>query len=168
MQVREEDATKPQWIDWNSTIKKEARGVEDEYDLGEVQDVGASFIHTQKGITSKQQFYIPKYLVEGYDGNTLWFKITEALATEMIRDSPPADADYRAKYGAPDMRSDIEQRIPLIAGRIDEDFSPVRDLLVIEMKDLYSAEAQLLDALPKMSEAAHNPSLKPSIQNHLQ
>ena len=44
----------------------------------------------------------------------------------------------------------------------------MKELLVNQMKDLYSAENQLVKALPKMSEAAHDPKLKQSFQNHLE
>lgn len=40
-------------------------------------------------------------------------------------------------------------------------------LYVHELKDLYSAETQLLDALPKMVEAASNEELKAGFQQHL-
>ncbi|TWU25127.1 hypothetical protein Pla52o_14250 [Novipirellula galeiformis] len=41
-------------------------------------------------------------------------------------------------------------------------------LYVHELKDLYSAENQLLDALPKMRDAAHNADLKAAFANHLE
>jgi len=41
------------------------------------------------------------------------------------------------------------------------------DLFIFELKDLYSAETQLMDALPKMSEAASDQQLKNSFSNHL-
>jgi len=36
--------------------------------------------------------------------------------------------------------------------------SQVRELLVEELQDLLHAEGQLLNALPKMAKAAHNPT----------
>jgi ferritin-like metal-binding protein YciE len=42
------------------------------------------------------------------------------------------------------------------------------DLLVEELKDLYSAENQLMKALPKMAKAATNEELRQAIQTHLQ
>ncbi|WP_438479563.1 ferritin-like domain-containing protein [Oleiharenicola lentus] len=45
--------------------------------------------------------------------------------------------------------------------------SSVRDLLIEELKDLYSAEKQLLRALPKMARAAHAVELKAAFTNHL-
>ena len=104
----------PALIDWNETLKKEARGIDD-YDLGEVQDVGVSYIHTQRGVATKEQFYIPKYLVEGYDGKTLWFKISSAFATELIRESPPEDSDYRTRYRNESSPMYIEERIPVVS-----------------------------------------------------
>ncbi|HVX11010.1 MAG TPA: ferritin-like domain-containing protein [Pirellulales bacterium] len=41
------------------------------------------------------------------------------------------------------------------------------ELLVVQLEDLYSAEMQLIDALPKMEEAAHSAELKTAFRNHL-
>jgi ferritin-like metal-binding protein YciE len=43
----------------------------------------------------------------------------------------------------------------------------LRDLLVHELKDLYSAEKQLTKALPKMAKAASHSELKDAFTNHL-
>ena len=64
-------------IDWNDVVKKEARGISDDDDLGEVQEVGQTHIITQKGLFDKVLFKVPKDLVDSYDGNTLRFRITE-------------------------------------------------------------------------------------------
>jgi len=44
----------------------------------------------------------------------------------------------------------------------------LRDLLMEELRDLYSAETQLLDALPKIVEAASSKELKLAIRHHLE
>jgi ferritin-like metal-binding protein YciE len=44
----------------------------------------------------------------------------------------------------------------------------LEDLLVQEIKDLYSAEKQLVKALPKMAKAASTPALKQGIEKHLE
>jgi ferritin-like metal-binding protein YciE len=41
------------------------------------------------------------------------------------------------------------------------------DLLVEQLRDLYDAESRLISALPKMAEAAHDPSLKQAFRSHL-
>ena len=42
----------------------------------------------------------------------------------------------------------------------------LKDLYLEQLKDLYSAETQLIDALPKMAEAATTPELKQAFQKH--
>ncbi len=44
----------------------------------------------------------------------------------------------------------------------------LQDLFIHELKDLYSAETQLLKALPKMAKAATNPDLKAGFEEHLE
>jgi ferritin-like metal-binding protein YciE len=43
----------------------------------------------------------------------------------------------------------------------------LKDLLKHEVMDLYSAEEQIIDALPKMIEKAKDPALKKALQEHL-
>ncbi|MDQ4101138.1 MAG: YsnF/AvaK domain-containing protein [Thermoproteota archaeon] len=119
-------------IYWDEVIKKEARGAEDDSDFGEVQDVGQHYVLTQKGLISKDKFYIPKYLVQGYDGSALWFNASESDLEGWKRDSPPDYNEY-ARYnklenkeeqeegaeGKKEVPSDIETRIPLIEERLN-------------------------------------------------
>jgi len=43
----------------------------------------------------------------------------------------------------------------------------LKDLYLEQLRDLYSAETQLVDALPKMAEAATAPDLKKGFNDHL-
>ncbi|KAB8141623.1 ferritin-like domain-containing protein [Chloroflexia bacterium SDU3-3] len=43
----------------------------------------------------------------------------------------------------------------------------LRDLYIEQLQDLYSAETQLVEALPLMAQAATNPLLKTAFQEHL-
>jgi hypothetical protein len=82
-------------IEWKDIIKKEARGYEKGDDLGEVQDIGKEFVVTERGRVVKHKFYLPKYLVTGYDGHTLWFNITEDNAEDNFKkDHPPKEGEY--------------------------------------------------------------------------
>lgn len=45
---------------------------------------------------------------------------------------------------------------------------PLQEILIEEMRDLYSAEQQLVKALPKMARGTKNPELKQMIQEHLE
>jgi uncharacterized protein (TIGR02271 family) len=105
-------------LNWDEVIKKEARGKNDE-DLGEVQEMGDKHVPTQKGIVSKEKFYIPKYLVQGYDGEKLYFRVTEEEArNSFVRDSAPASDEY-SKYKTSDAPPDVETRIPVIEERLN-------------------------------------------------
>ena len=44
----------------------------------------------------------------------------------------------------------------------------LRDVLIDELKDLYSAENQLIKALPKTAKGTNNPELKQAFLNHLE
>ena len=47
-------------------------------------------------------------------------------------------------------------------------FNSLKDVLQEELEDLYSAETQLVGALPKMAQAAHNEQLRDAFQTHLE
>ena len=49
-----------------------------------------------------------------------------------------------------------------------EKFNSLKDLFEHEIKDLYSAESQLTDALPKMAEKASSPELRQAFETHLE
>jgi hypothetical protein len=72
-------------INWDEVIKKEARGTED-YDLGEVHEIQAETVVTKKGVLDKDKFYLPKNLVEAYDGHKLRFRVTKEEAQTFRRD----------------------------------------------------------------------------------
>jgi ferritin-like metal-binding protein YciE len=43
----------------------------------------------------------------------------------------------------------------------------LKDLFIEQLQDAYSAESQLIEALPKMAEAASNPELRAGLTQHL-
>jgi ferritin-like metal-binding protein YciE len=51
---------------------------------------------------------------------------------------------------------------------VRQETNPLEELLVDQLKDLYSAENQLVKALPKMAKAASSPELKRAIERHLE
>ncbi len=77
-------------IDWNDVIKKEAKG-DNDFDLGEVQEVSNGLILVQRGIGNKEIFSIPQYKVESYDGKVLKFAISEDEALNKYKKSFQAD-----------------------------------------------------------------------------
>lgn len=99
----------PGSIEWDSVIKKEARGIDD-YDLGEVQEVTADHVLTQKGIVERKWFQIPKNLAQGFDGDVLTLNVTETQAKDLyVIDKP-------ASVGEED---GTETTVPLIEERLE-------------------------------------------------
>ena len=118
-------------IKWDDIIKKEARGYEKGDDLGEVQEIGQEFVVTERGRLSKSRFYLPKALVAGFDGDVLWFNISEDEAEDNFKkDNPPKMGEYSRYKSAsvteqPDVQSqeetdslrDLQEYLPLIEKR---------------------------------------------------
>jgi hypothetical protein len=63
-------------------IKKEARGLREDTDFGEIQEVGVEYIVTQKGILDKDKYYIPKNLVDRFENGIVYFSITNEEAKQ--------------------------------------------------------------------------------------
>ncbi len=66
-------------------IKKEARGLGDDTDFGEVQEILGEHVITQKGTVAKDRFYFPKHLIERFDGTIVYFKITKDESNQYNR-----------------------------------------------------------------------------------
>src|SRR4051794_8074294 len=81
-------------IEWGDTIKKEARGSNNE-DLGEVQEVTDGYVLVQRGMINKEKFYIPQDQVESYDGSVLRFTISEdEIKSKYMSDIPPPPSSF--------------------------------------------------------------------------
>ena len=109
-------------INWNEVIKREARGKNDE-DLGEVQEVGDTYVLVQKGLINKEKFYIPQNEVESYDGDILRFRLSEEdIKSKYLRDSPPllssADSDNIEENSAKQEESE-SSHVPLIEEKLN-------------------------------------------------
>ena len=98
-------------INWNDVIKKEARGINNE-DFGEVQDIQGQFVLVQKGIVNKEKFYIPKDLVESYDGYVLRFRFSEQELSQYHED-PLAIQDYNSMQNTAHEREANEEHVTL-------------------------------------------------------
>jgi uncharacterized protein (TIGR02271 family) len=103
-------------IEWSDTIKKEARGSNDE-DLGEVQEVTDGYVLVQRGMINKEKFYIPQDQVESYDGSVLRFTISEdEIKSRYMSDMPPPSQSFTKETSSRVQRSEgqeEETKVPL-------------------------------------------------------
>jgi len=102
------------FVDWDELKGKEARGVDKKVDLGEIQGIGRTYVVTQKGIVSKDKFYIPKALAEKYDGKKVWFNVSETLKEEFRRQNPPTEEEI-AKYRTADSPTYVDDKIVVVS-----------------------------------------------------
>jgi uncharacterized protein (TIGR02271 family) len=116
-------------IDWNDTIKKEARGLNDA-DFGEVQEVTDGFVITQRGLIDVVAFGIPKEKAESYDGSVLRFNVSE---DEAFSKYPGEDTDETLSQeedltidkmedplqSTHDKETEESTTVPLIGERVD-------------------------------------------------
>src|SRR5215216_6087515 len=112
-------------INWNEIIKKEARGKNDE-DLGEVKEVGDMYILVQKGLISKERFYIPRSEIDSYDGDVLRFKVSEEdVRTKYSGDLPPSvsavpdDSTNNIEENATKHEESESKLVPLIEEKLN-------------------------------------------------
>ncbi|MGN6709876.1 MAG: YsnF/AvaK domain-containing protein [Candidatus Nitrosocosmicus sp.] len=110
-------------IEWNDTIKKEARGVNNE-DLGEVQEVTDGYVLVQKGLINKEKFYIPLDQAKSYDGSVLLFGISEdEIKSRYMSDLPPPPQSFTKDASSRIQRSEGQQeentKIPLTDEKLD-------------------------------------------------
>jgi hypothetical protein len=64
---------------WNNIVGQEAR-IMNNADLGKIQGLFEPFIVTEKGTINKEKLYIPKSLITRYNGEILYFDVTEQQA----------------------------------------------------------------------------------------
>lgn len=98
---------------WGDLEGVEVRGITKEVDLGRVQQVGKNYVMTEKGAVSKERYFIPKYLVEGYDGRKLWFRVTEGQKIGFKREQAPNYDEYLV-YRTQDAPADVETHVRII------------------------------------------------------
>ena len=54
------------------------------------------------------------------------------------------------------------------SGKKGDELTTMEDLYLEQLRDLYSAENQIIDALPKMAKVAQSPQLKQGFEKHLE
>jgi hypothetical protein len=81
---------------WDKIIGKKVKS-SDRKDLGDVESVSTDYIEVKEGTVSKKHYYIPKYYIQGFDGDNLHASLTkDEVKDRFERDSPPSPSELQS------------------------------------------------------------------------
>jgi hypothetical protein len=81
-------------ISWDKAIDKKVKS-SDNKDLGKVQSITKDFIQAKEGLVSKNYYYIPKYYLQGYDGENLWVSLTkDEVKSRFEKEKAPDPSEF--------------------------------------------------------------------------
>jgi hypothetical protein len=80
---------------WEKVIGKKVKS-SDSKDLGKVESIGPHFVEVDEGIVKHKRYFIPKYYIEGFDGDNLHAALTkDEIKNKYERDSPPSESELQ-------------------------------------------------------------------------
>ena len=107
---------------WDEAIDKKVKSSDDK-DLGKVQSITRDYIQTKEGTIGKNYYYIPKYYIQGYEGDHLWVSLTKDEIKSRFEGEkdPPASIFRTPEYlerrtSIAKQYPDFETNIPAYAG----------------------------------------------------
>jgi hypothetical protein len=70
-------------------------------DLGDIDKISQNYIQLEKGTIKKEEFWIPKYLADAFDGKVLWL-LTEEIETraKFQYGEEPSAEQYQKDFGS--------------------------------------------------------------------
>ncbi len=85
---------------WNM-LKDKKVTTNDGKDVGEIKEISQNYVRIEKGTLHKDKFWIPKYVVDAFDGKRVWLLVNadELLGSYFYGSEPPGDQftrDYEA------------------------------------------------------------------------
>ncbi|HEX7032345.1 MAG TPA: hypothetical protein VF172_05040 [Nitrososphaera sp.] len=80
---------------WDKIIGKKVKS-SDKKDLGDVESISSDYIEVKEGMLNKKHYFIPKYYIQGFDGDNLYASLTKNdLKDRFERDSPPSPSELQ-------------------------------------------------------------------------
>jgi len=118
---------------------KKVKSIDGE-NLGKIEKISQNHVMIEEGILKKKRFWLPKFVVDVYDGKDLWLDIKKEEVTQRyFYDEEPASSEYdlamsefNTKYGK-NKSKDSNQQIRLKEGtelnaKSKENYKNIRDL----------------------------------------
>lgn len=99
-------------LTWDSALDKKVKSSDDQ-DLGKVHSIAKDFVQTKEGVISKKYYFIPKYYVQGYDGEHLWVLLTkDEVKSRYERENAPSDLKEVVPTEYDDKRNAVKKQFP--------------------------------------------------------
>jgi hypothetical protein len=89
---------------WDKIIDKKVKS-SDRKDLGDVESISTNYIEVKEGTVNKKHYFIPKYYIQGFDGDSLYSLLTkDEVKRRFERDSPPTPSEFQTEEYREQMR----------------------------------------------------------------
>jgi hypothetical protein len=77
---------------WNQLKGKKVK-THDGKDVGEIDEISQNYLRLEKGTISKDKFWVPKYIVDTFDGDNVWVVASEDEVKEryLFGQEPPSE-----------------------------------------------------------------------------
>jgi hypothetical protein len=99
-------------LSWNEAKDKKVKSSDDK-DLGKIQNVTRDYIEIKEGLISKKTYFIPKYYVQGYDGNSIWVSLGKEDAKQRFEtESSPQDSSEFENPDYVQRRESVKKQYP--------------------------------------------------------
>jgi hypothetical protein len=104
-------------VSWDKLIEKKVKS-SDGKDLGDVESVSTNYIEVKEGVVNKKRYFIPKYYIQGFDGDNLWVSLTKDQIKERFeREIPPSPSEFQTEEYRKQMRK-VETTHPQFARNV--------------------------------------------------
>jgi len=131
-------------------------------DLGEVLEVGGTYIITQKGIINKKKYYLPKKSATSFDGSVLRLNMTDN-DLDGYRETEGLKFDGYSSFKSSDMTKELETKIPVmgenleVSKRLTENKvrivkEPVKEIKKVDIE--LTHEEITIERIPSMNESS--------------
>jgi hypothetical protein len=115
---------------WDKLKGKNARSL-DNKEIGKIKEISQDYIQIEKGLVSKDYFFVPKYFVEGYEADDIILSLTEdEIKNKFMNKSNPSDdmledENYTKrkeffKKKHPNFENDIPEYSPVGFGEVQD------------------------------------------------
>lgn len=93
-------------LSWDKSIDEDVKTAEGKK-AGQIRAISKDFVQIRKGSIDKKYFFVPKYYIQGYDGDDIWLSLheDEVKQFESEKELPISNFDnekYRARRSAVD------------------------------------------------------------------